>query len=414
MPVETSYTMMMMRKSAIAAMILLSSLCAGQIPLGLDQAITIGLSQRPELKAAAARVESAEQLRRQSALFPNPRFIFQSENIRASDFNYGQDADTFAYASQVIETSGRRKNRIAVAQGAANRSELEAQLGRRDIAEMVRDVYWSALAAEVTRSLYDENLQFFDQILQYHEARLKEGKVAEVDVLRVRLESGRLRAAADNARLDAERAQLELARELGTPNAGPWKLTEDIGQLETPRTAQKSSIGEPRPEGRLAEQAVAQAHSVLGLERASGRPDLDAIFGYKRTGGLNTALAGLQFNIPIFNRNQGATAAAAANVRAAEQDLAATHAVLETDLSLARKQYGARREQVEHIFRPLRDQAVEISDISRAAYREGGLDLLRLLDAERLRVDAQISLVRALNEFHRSVTALERAEGVQP
>jgi outer membrane protein, heavy metal efflux system len=69
---------------------------------------------------------------------------------------------------------------------------------------------------------------------------------------------------------------------------------------------------------------------------------------------------------------------------------------------------------VEHIFRPLRDQAVEISDISRAAYREGGLDLLRLLDAERLRVDAQISLVRALNEFHRSVTALERAEGVQP
>ncbi|MBI3645913.1 MAG: TolC family protein [Acidobacteriales bacterium] len=406
--------MMMIRKFAIAAMILLPSLCAGQIPLGLDQAIAIALSQRPELKAAAARIESAEQLRRQSGLFPNPRFIFQSENIRASDFNYGQDADTFAYASQVIETSGRRKNRIAVAQGAANRSELEAQLGRRDIAEMVRDVYWSALAAEVTRSLYDENLQFFDQILQYHEARLKEGKVAEVDVLRVRLESGRLRAAADNARLDAERAQLELARELGTPSGGPWKLTEDIGQLETPRTAQKSSIGEPRPEGRLAELAVAQAHSVLGLERANGRPDLDALFGYKRTGGLNTAIAGLQFNIPIFNRNQGARAAAAANVRAAEQDLAATHAVLETDLSLARKQYGARREQVESIFRPLRDQAVEISDISRAAYREGGLDLLRLLDAERLRVDAQISLVRALNEFHRSVTALERAEGVQP
>ena len=34
--------------------------------------------------------------------------------------------------------------------------------------------------------------------------------------------------------------------------------------------------------------------------------------------------------------------------------------------------------------------------------------------AERLRVDAQISLVRALNEYHQSVTALERAEGVEP
>ncbi|MBI3476324.1 MAG: TolC family protein [Acidobacteria bacterium] len=405
----------MIDKVTLAAVLLFSGFSTAQTPLGLDDAVKLALSQRPELQASAARVESAEQLRRQSALFPNPRLIFQAENIRSSGFNYGQDADTFAYASQVIETSGRRKNRIAVAQGAVSRSELEGQLGRRDIAERVRDAYWNALAAKTTRVLYDENLQFFGEILQYHEARLKEGKVAEVDVLRVRLESGRLRAAADNARLDAEGTQLELARELGTPNGGPWKLTEDIGQLETPRTAaQQSSVGETRPEGRLAEQAVSQARSVIGLERANGRPDLEALFGYKRTSGLNTAIAGLQFNIPIFNRNQGATRAAMANLRAAEHDLAATHAILETDLALARKQYDARRQQVEHIFRPLRDQAVEISDISRAAYREGGLDLLRLLDAERLRVDAQISLVRALNEFHHSVTALERAEGVQP
>ena len=405
----------MIDKVTLAAVLLFAGFSVAQTPLGLDDAVRLALSQRPELQASAARVESAEQLRRQSALFPNPRLILQSENIRSSGFNYGQDADTFAYASQVIETSGRRRNRMAVARATVTRSELEAQLSRRDIAERVRDAYWNALAAETTRTLYYENLQFFGEILHYHEERLKEGKVAEVDVLRVRVESGRLRAAADNARLDAERAQLELARELGTPDGGPWKLTEDIGQLETPRTVvPQSSAADPRPEGRLAEQAVSQARSVIGLERANGRPDLEALFGYKRTSGLNTAVAGLQFNLPLFNRNQGATAAAMADLRAAEHDLAATHNILATELALARKQYEARRQQVEHTFRPLKDQAVEISDISRAAYREGGLDLLRLLDAERLRVDAQMSLVRALNEFHQSVTALERAEGVQP
>jgi outer membrane protein, heavy metal efflux system len=404
-----------MKKFTLAIVLLWCGCCVAQTSLGIDEAVRIALSQRPELQAGTARVESAEQIQRQSALFSNPRFIFQSENIRFSGFNYGQDADTFAYASQVIETSGRRRNRMAVARGTVTRSELEAQLSRRDIAERVRDAYWNALAAETTGVLYGENLQFFGEILEYHEARLKEGKVAEVDVLRVRLENGRLRAAADNARLDAERAQLELSHELGTPNGGPWKLTEDIGQLESPRTAaQQSSVGEIRPEGRLAEQAVSQARSVIGLERANGRPDLEALFGYKRTAGLNTAVAGLQFNVPLFNRNQGTTAAARADLRAAEHDLAATHAILATELALARKQYEARRQQVEHIFRPLKDQAVEISDISRAAYREGGLDLLRLLDAERLRVEAQMSLVRALNEFHQSVTALERAEGVQP
>jgi cobalt-zinc-cadmium efflux system outer membrane protein len=45
-----------------------------------------------------------------------------------------------------------------------------------------------------------------------------------------------------------------------------------------------------------------------------------------------------------------------------------------------------RRDQYLKTFQPLRNRAIEISDISRAAYREGGLDLIRLLDAERLRV----------------------------
>src|SRR5581483_8434859 len=100
------YTLMI-DKVTFAAVLLFSGFSAAQTPLGLDDAVKLALSQRPELQASAARVESAEQLRRQSALFPNPRLILQSENIRSSGFNYGQDADTFAYASQVVETSGR-------------------------------------------------------------------------------------------------------------------------------------------------------------------------------------------------------------------------------------------------------------------------------------------------------------------
>src|SRR5581483_9276597 len=139
-------TFLMIDKVTLAAVLLFAGFSVAQTPLGFDDVVRLALSQRPELQASAARVESAEQLRRQSALFPNPRLVLQSENIRSSGLNYGQDADTFAYASQVVETSGSRKNRFAVAQGAVSRSELEVQLGRRDIAEGVRDAYWNALA----------------------------------------------------------------------------------------------------------------------------------------------------------------------------------------------------------------------------------------------------------------------------
>ena len=98
---------------------------------------------------------------------------------------------------------------------------------------------------------------------------------------------------------------------------------------------------------------------------------MDALFGYKRTQGPNTALAGLQLNLPLFNRNQGATGAAQANVQAGEQDAESTQLLLRSELEIARREYETQRRQVESSFRPLREQAPQISNISRAAYREG-------------------------------------------
>lgn len=76
---------------------------------------------------------------------------------------------------------------------------------------------------------------------------------------------------------------------------------------------------------------------------------------------------------------------------------------------LAQNVYDAKKAQYLETFLPLRDKAIQISDISRAAYREGGLDFLRLLDAERVRIDAQLSYVRALQDVHLSVVELDYA-----
>jgi outer membrane protein, heavy metal efflux system len=60
------------------------------------------------------------------------------------------------------------------------------------------------------------------------------------------------------------------------------------------------------------------------LQRANGRPDLEALFEYKRNAGFDTAIAGLQINLPFFDRNQGATAAAEAQISASDEAFAAT------------------------------------------------------------------------------------------
>ena len=79
--------------------------------LSLSDAIASAMSKRAELQAAAQVEASSAQLRRQAGFIPNPRLFYQSENLRP-DMNFTQNVDTYAYATEVLEVSGRRERAL--------------------------------------------------------------------------------------------------------------------------------------------------------------------------------------------------------------------------------------------------------------------------------------------------------------
>jgi outer membrane protein, heavy metal efflux system len=397
----------------LAGILLWADVCPAQTKLSLSEVVSYALSHRPELQADDARVTNSEHLRVQAGLIPNPHFIFRKEDLRPQTSPFGESSQTYWEGEELLEISGKRGGRIAVANQAMEQRRLELDLDRRQIALSVRESYWRAKAMQALAGLYEEDAKYFQQVVDYHEARFKEGKIAEVDLLRVRLQEQQIKAAAANAQLDSGKALLILAQEMNTAPDSSWVLTGDIETLEQPEAIPAGKDASSlRTEEQLAQQAIAQAKARTQLEKANGRPDLLFTGGYKRDLNLDAPLAGVQFDLPLFNRNQGAVAASKANQDAAQESLQATRNRLAAELNLARREYDMRREQYLQMFKPLREQAVEISDISRAAYQAGGLDLLRLLDAERARVDAERSYVRALEAFHLSVVDLNYAEGM--
>jgi len=88
--------------------------------------------------------------------------------------------------------------------------------------------------------------------------------------------------------------------------------------------------------------------------------------------------------------------------------------MLRAELTSAWNDYEARQKTVTGILRPMRAHAGETSRIAEAAYREGGADLLRLLDAERARIESEILYYRTLADYQQSVTALEIFLGLLP
>ncbi len=152
----------------------------------------------------------------------------------------------------------------------------------------------------------------------------------------------------------------------------------------------------------------------MRLQQAHAKPDPDLQFGYERIGGFDTLYAAAQVPLPIRNRNQGQIEAAAAELKAAESSVAATEVAIRSELESATKDYESRQKLLNETLRTMRDRADEVYRIVDAAYRETGSDLLRLLDAERTKIETELMYVRALSELHQSAVALETAQGTLP
>lgn len=382
----------------------------------MERAQATAQAGHPLLAAMRGRVEAARGAVRQSALRLNPRLNLQTENARIPNspqpFVFGRDTDNFVFLQQTFETAGKRDRRMEVAGLALARAEAELEIERRRILTRVGLAYWAAAGAQALLGLLEESRKNFQQIVEYHEVRVREGAMAESDLLRVRLEADRIALAANNASLELQRARIQLYREMGQGEfpearlAGALDLRED--RLIDARVEEALVR---RKEIDLARTAVAEARARLALQQAAARPNVDGLFGYKRATGFDTVIAGLQVDLPFLNRNQGNIESAAAEVRVAEANLAATEALVRAEVQTARAEYLLRRNQVREFLNRFRSQAAETSRIALAAYRLGGADLLRLLDAERLRIEVEVQNGRSLAEYRQSIVQLESALG---
>lgn len=408
-----------MRVGCIALLIVgcASANAMAQQPLTLREAADRAVASRASLKAEAERVTVAEGLRQQAAARPNPEIQFQNENLRPGQ-TYSRDVDTLAYVVQPLDILGKRSRRIDAAEQTVTRTQAEYELAKLRTVRDVKLAYWRARGAQQSRDLLRATVENFRQIVDYNNARLKVGTIAEQDVLRVQLEGERLAITANLAALRASRAEADLIREIGDPSLAALTLTEalDVTGDITPLSADE--VLAQRPEMKIARASLEEARARARLQDALARPDLTLTYGYKRTQlpdttqAANTAIAAFAVKVPLFDRNAGNRAAATAETRRQEALFEATRLDVLADFGAASQDYARRATDVVGTLQPMREHAGNIASIAQAVYVQTGGDLLRLLDAQRSRLDAELTWVEGMVDYQQSIVNLESAEGV--
>ena len=408
-----------MKRSAgagIALALLLPSLAAAQSTLSLSDAVDAALASRPLLKAESERVAAAEAHARQAGAWPNPEVQFTNENLRPGQ-TYGTDVDSLAVVTQPLDVLGKRGARVEVAEAATARTVAEQEVTRRTIVQQVKLAYWTARGAQERRDLLRDAVTNFQRIVDYHTAQLSVGTIPEQDVLRVRLEHEQIQIAAHLATIEATAARAALFRQLGRPDDPAIVLSEPIDAQRAVTIAAADVALMQRADLQVSRSQIAEATANATLQRVNARPDVAAIAGYKRTllpdapTGVNTAIAGVRLTVPLFDRNTGNRQAAEAESRRQALLLTEVESQARTEIARATQEYELRRQEVTDTLTPLREHATSLAGIARAAYEQGAVDVLRLLDAERSRLEAERAWVDGMVAYQQSVVNLESAQG---
>ncbi len=389
--------------------------------LTVDRAVELALAGHATLQAAAARVRGVAGLESQAALRPNPEIFLQSENWRFAGnpgFRPLQELDLFAYVAQPVERGGKRFLRTELARRDARIAEVELEALRWKVRQDVRQAFLRGLLAQRQLELMEENGRYFQQIIDYHRARVEQGASAEADLIKVLLERERLSLAESAAALDVDRAHAELVRAMGLP--GPTQALRLADSPAPPpagppqdRDALVGLAHTRRAEAQLAEAQVARARAESDVQKSLAKPDWNVLFGYKRTAGFDTLLGGLSVPLMVFNKNQGNIVHSLAEVERAEHAQRAVLAQIDAEVAAALAGLRRRAAMLGQLEKGMVERADESWRISLAAYQQGGADLLRLLDAQRVRNEVRLLFTRTQIEYRLSQAELESSVGVE-
>jgi cobalt-zinc-cadmium efflux system outer membrane protein len=388
----------------------------------LDQAIDLALAHNHSLKATRTLTLQNQAQEITANLRPNPtlgadsQFVpfFSPQDFSGENLNQTQQFDIGI--GYLFERGHKRQRRLQAARDQTAVTRAQVTDAERTLAFNVGQQFVSVLLAESTLRFALQDLQSFQQTVDIGKAQLKAGYIGEGDYLKISLQLLQFQTDVSSARLAKAQALVGLREFLGY-NAVPADF-DVIGDLAyQPLKANLEDLQmramRERPDFRAAELGVTAAQSQIRLAKANAKVDVTGTYDFTHVSGENTASIFANFELPIFNRNQGEIARTGhALTQAQEQQAAASDTVL-SDVGNAYEAVKSNDEVVQLYTSGYLKQAQDSRDISEYAYKRGAASLLDFLDAERSYRSVQLAYRQALGSYMTALEQLKEAVGTR-
>jgi cobalt-zinc-cadmium efflux system outer membrane protein len=337
--------------------------------------------QRFNIDNASAQIITAR-------LFPNPDFNFNN-GIHTNDVTQGPAyKDQSVSVSQLFTTAGKRNKNIQLAKIGVEQAKDQFFDLLRTLKFTLRSDFYTIYFNEQSAKVYDSEINSLQKTLSVFKEQYAKGNIAEKEVLRIQSQLYTLQAEYNNLQVSIDTVQSEfkllvkarpdvLVQPVYTYDLDGKSIVEMVAYQRLLDSAYTN-----RFDLKLAKTTVDYNNMNLQLQKATAVPDFSLSLNYDKYGGYGTNFlgAGIEFNLPFFNRNQGNIKQARIAIDQSQVQLQSQQDKIESDVATDYK--GALRlEKLYNSFDPQFKQDFNhlIQEVFKN-YEKRNISLLEFLD----------------------------------
>lgn len=371
----------------IVLFIIPAGIVNAQLKLSLDQAMELGLINNIELKRQSAAVENAGADLRFSSRLPNPGFSYSREDLQSDDVSYNEWT---AAGSLPVNFLWDRWSNISSKEKTYDAQKLFLGHTRWTIISEIQKVY--CLAANYSE-LYKELTGAVEQINKLSlsaQQRVNEGDISEYDSRRILLELSRFKILLTETNLHRAKFLNELKLLAGLSSAEQIELDPVNYSFEVPYSEQEliDSALANRSDLEAMRLAVESANSLLVYNKLKSIPQISFSAGYKtQADKLKGTVFQLDFEIPLFNRNQQNVEQTRIELDLSRDQLHYLDARIRTEIAQVYNKYLADKNSYEERS-DLRPET--LFETAAFSYEQGETSVVEFLDGINAYVDGMI------------------------
>ncbi len=382
--------------------------------LSLRDALALTLKANPELAAFSQEVRATEAALLQADVLPNPVLEIGADNLSNARKADAGDRTHSIQIGQLIELGGKRAARIRLAETGRDLANWDYEAKRIAVLAQVAQRFVDVLAAQQRETLTEEIFGLARQVADAAARRVQAGKVSPVEETKARLALASTEVEMEQAKRELVSARKALAALWGASNPRFRSAIGDLAQ-RVPLPAYEPLADRVRNNPELARWAseIARRQAGVEAERARAVPDITLSAGVSRFSHFDdhAYMVGIAIPLPLFDRNQGGILEASRRLDKADDERRAAAIRLDTELAHAWQRLAGIDKEIQILRSVLLPGAQSAFDAATKGYALGKFSFLDVLDAQRTLFQSRSQHLRALADYQRGVSEIERLIG---